>query len=137
MKSIQAKDAIMNVFKTVWDSYPGSPVAVYPDIPGAPPPVDNLWARATVQHSTGAQSSLASDIGTRRFTAKGFVWVQVFAPAGDGSTRALTAAQAIVDAYRVARLAVLFRDVGLIDMGGDGAFSRVDVKANFEYDDIS
>lgn len=127
----------MGVFKDAWDIYPGSPVALYPDIPGEPPPVDKLWARATVQHSTGAQSSLASDTGTRRFTAKGFVWVQVFAPAGDGSTGALTAAQAIVNAYRVARLAVLFRDVGLIDMGGDGAFSRVDVKANFEYDDIS
>lgn len=137
MKSIDAKDAIMGVFKAAWDIYPGSPAAVYPDIPGAPPPVDKLWARATVQHATGAQTSLASDIGTRRFTAKGFVWVQVFAPAGDGSTGALTAAQAIVDAYRTARLAVLFRDVGLIDMGGDGAFSRVDVKANFEYDDIS
>ncbi len=62
--------------------------------------------------------------------------MQVFAPAGDGSTGALTAAQAIVNAYRVARLAVLFRDVGLVNMGGDGAFQRVDVKANFEYDDI-
>lgn len=137
MNAIDAHDAMMAVFKAVWDAYPGAPVAVYPDVPGAPPPVDKLWARATVQHATGAQTSLASDIGTRRFTAKGLVWVQVFAPAGDGSTGALTAAQAIVNAYRVARLAVLFRNVGLVNMGGDGAFSRVDVKANFEYDDIS
>lgn len=136
MNALQAKDAILTVFKTVWDAYPGTPAAVYPDIPGGPPPVDKLWARATVQHSTGAQTSLASDVGTRRFTAKGFLWVQVFAPAGDGSTGALTAAQAIVNAYRVARLVVLFRNVELVDMGGDGAFSRVDVKANFEYDDI-
>lgn len=136
MIAIDAKDAILTVFKTVWDSYPGTPIALYPDIPGDPPAGEVLWARATVQHATGAQSSLASDIGTRRFTAKGFLWVQVFAPTGDGSSAALTAAQAIVNAYRVARLAVLFRDVGLIEMGRDGAFTRVDVKANFEYDDI-
>jgi len=136
MIASEAKDAILTVFKTVWDAYPGTPVAIYPDIPGDPPTTEVLWARATVQHATGAQTSLASDIGTRRFTATGFLWVQVFAPTGDGSSAALTAAQAIVNAYRVARLAVLFRDVGLIEMGRDGAFSRVDVKANFEYDDI-
>lgn len=136
MNALDAKDLILGVFKGVWDVYPGAPVAVYPDIPGGPPPVDKLWARATVQHVTGAQTSLASDVGTRRFTAKGFLWVQVFAPAGDGSTGASAAAQAIVNAYRTARLAVLFRNVALVDMGGDGAFSRVDVKANFEYDDI-
>lgn len=33
-------------------------------------------------------------------------------------------------------MAVWFRNVVLVEMGGDGAFSRVDVKANFQYDDI-
>lgn len=135
MNALVAKDAILGVFKSVWDTFSGA-VALYPDMPGDPPAGDVLWARATVQHITGAQTSLASDVGTRRFTAKGLLWVQVFAPAGDGSTGASTAAQAIVNAYRTARLAVLFRNVTLVDMGGDGAFTRVDVKANFEYDDI-
>lgn len=135
MNAIQAKDLMLGVFKTVWDAYPGSPVAEYTDIPGGPPTVDKLWARATVKHATGAQTSLGG-LGGRRFTASGIVWVQVFAPAGDGSTGALTAAQAIVDAYRTARLDVWFRNVGLVEMGGDGAFSRVDVKGEFYYDDV-
>lgn len=136
MNAQAAVDAMLAVFKTVWDAYPGAPKAIYTGVPGDPPTGDVLWARVTVQHATGAQSSLASDVGTRRFTARGFVWVQVFAPTGDGSTGARAAAQAIVNAYRTARLAVLFRDVGLVEMGSDGAYSRVDVKANFEYDDI-
>lgn len=134
MIATDAKDAMLAVFKTAFDLLGG--IAIYPDIPGDPPTSEVLWARASVQHATGAQTSLASDIGTRRFTATGLVWVQVFAPAGDGSTEALTAAQSIVNAYRVARMSVLFRNVTLIEMGRDGAFSRVDVKANFEYDDI-
>lgn len=135
MKAVDAIDQMLGVFKAVWDTYPGA-IALYPNTPGDPPAGDVMWARATVKHATGAQTSLSSDTGTRRFTAYGFVWVQVFAPAGDGSTGATLPAQAIVDAYRKARLAVLFRDVTLVEMGGDGAFSRVDVKANFEYDDI-
>lgn len=136
MNANDAIDAMLGVFKSVWDTYPGSPAAVYPDLPGSPPPVDKLWARATVQHAPVTTQSLAGAVGTRRFTATGFVWVQVFAPAGDGSTGARTAAQAIVTAYRNARMAVWFRNVVLVEMGGDGAFSRVDVKAKFEYDDI-
>lgn len=136
MNAIQAKDQMMSVFKTAWDAQPVGSVALYPGMPGDPPTGNVLWARVTVKHATGAQTSLASDTGTRRFTAYGFVWVQVFAPSGDGSTGALAAAQAIVNSYRTARLSVLFRHVSLIDMGSDGAFSRVDVKANFEYDDI-
>lgn len=135
MNAIDAKDTILTVFKAVWDAYPGTPAALYPDVPGRPPPVDKLWARATVQHHAASQTSLGG-VGTRRFTATGLVWVQVFAPSGDGSTGATTAAQAIVNAYRDARLAVWFRNVMLVDMGGDGAFSRVDVKADFLYDDI-
>lgn len=136
MNASDAVDAIYGVFKTCWDAYPGTNAALYDGMPGNPPTGDVLWARATVKHTTSSQTSLAGEVGSRRFTAKGFVWVQVFAPTGDGSTGARTAAQAIVNAYRDARLAVWFRDVTLVDVGGDGAFSRVDVKANFEYDDV-
>lgn len=136
MNAVDAVDTILGVFKGVWDTYPGAPLAVYQDNPGAPSGVDKLWARATVQHAPTSTQTLAGAVGTRRFDARGFVWVQVFAPLGDGLTGARTAAQAIVNAYRDARLAVWFRDVNLIEMGGDGAFSRVDVKANFEYDDV-
>lgn len=136
MTANDAVDAILGIFKTVWSTMPAGSVAIYPDNPGAPPAGDVLWARATVQHAPITTQSLAGAVGTRRFTATGFVWVQVFAPAGDGSTGARTAAQAIVTAYRNARMAVWFRNVVLVEMGGDGAFSRVDVKANFQYDDI-
>lgn len=136
MNAIDANDYMLGIFKAVWDAYPGAPGVEYPDMPGSPPTVDKLWARVTVKHATGAQTSLGG-VGSRRFTATGFVWVQVFAPAGDGSTGARTAAQAIVNAYRDARNSnVWFRNVMLVEMGGDGAFSRVDVKANFQYDDV-
>lgn len=139
MNAVEAKDVILSVFKTKWDtlgSPPGSYGAVYSAVAGETPPSEKVWARATVRHLTGRQASLASDVGTRRFESKGFVWVQVFAPIGDGSTAALVAAQAIVDAYRDAKTSVLFRNVRLEEQGDDGAFNQISVKADFEYDAV-
>lgn len=141
MNAQQAKDIILTVFKTKWDALVTAQSTVYgtpsySDVPSEPPTSEKVWARATVHHAVARQSSLSSDVGTKRFTNKGFAWVQVFAPIGDGSTAALAASQAIVDAYRDAKTSVLFRNVRLEEKGCDGAFERVDVKAEFEYDEV-
>jgi hypothetical protein len=138
----QAKDVMLAVFKDAWDALRTATPALgygetYEDVPGSMPTAATaLWARVTVRHATGRQSSLTGGLGTQRYTNKGFVWVQVFAPMGDGSTAGYVASQAVVDAYRDANTSVLFRNVRLNEQGGDGSFTKFDVIADFEYDDV-
>lgn len=137
LTAAQARDLILGVFKSAWD-LTGFP-ATYTDVAGSVPNSETVWARVTIRHSTGKQSSLIGGLGVSgvtRYTNRGFVWVQVFAPAGDGSVAGYGASQAVLSAYRKASNEVLFRDVALNEAGTDGAFERFDVKAFFEYDTV-
>jgi hypothetical protein len=140
MTANEAVDAMLAVFKTAWGALgtpPGSFPALYPDVPGSPPTTETVWARVTVRHAAGRTRSLTGGLGTQRYVNTGFVWVQVFAPVGDGLVAGRDASQAIVNAYRDARISVLFRNVrGPLEQGCEGAFERFDVKAEFEYDDV-
>lgn len=135
----EANDAILAVFKAAWDALgdpAGSFPAFYSDVPGSAPATEITWARVTVRHATGRTRSLTGGLGTQRYENRGFVWVQVFAPVGDGSVAGRDASQAVVNAYRDAKISVLFRNVRMAEMGCEGAFERFDVKADFEYDDV-
>lgn len=134
VNATQAVDAMLAVFKDAWDAL-GYP-ATYSDVPAATPTGSAVWARALVQHATARTKSLTGALGTQRYVNKGTVWVQVFAPPGDGSVAGRDASQAVVDAYRDARISVLFRNVRMNELGKDGGFERFDVKADFEYDEV-
>lgn len=128
-----AVDIILGIFKAAWDPRQ----AEYEDVPGHKPASDVTWARATVRHATGNQSSLGSDTGTRKFTDEGTVIIQVFSPVGDGSTASRAAAEVVLNAYRDARDPnVWFRDAKLNEVGSDGAFYQTNVTATFSYDTV-
>lgn len=134
----QARDVMLGVFKTAWDTT-GFP-AVYAWVPGQVPATETVWARVTIRHSTGRQSSLTGAIGTTRYTNRGLIWVQIFSPLGDGGLAGYAAAQTMLRAYRDANTSVLFRNVRLNEADydeEDGAFQRFDVKIDFEFDDVS
>ena len=136
MTPAEAKDVILGIFKTVWDT-PTPRIAVYSDLPGTKPASNVVWARAIVQHAEGRQSSLAGVSGTRRFTDEGTFFIQVFAPVGDGSTACLAAAREVQDAYRDAKHPnVWFRDVKLREVGADGTFYQINVSGTFSYDEV-
>lgn len=131
----QAVDAIFDIFKAAWD--PTGFPAVYSDKEGEIPASETVWARATIKHATGNQSSLAGEVGTRRFTATGIVTVQVFAPVGDGSTECYKAALLVQSAYEDARHPnVWFRGVRIQEVGESGAFQQQNVTATFSYDHV-
>lgn len=134
MTTDEARDVIFAVFKAAWDGT-GFP-ATYSDVPGSVPASETVWARVTLRHTSRRQSSLLGGLGVKRYTARGFVWVQIFAPVGDGSVAGYTAAQTVLNAFTDASTAVLFRDVVATEAGNEGAFERFDVKAFFEYDDV-
>jgi hypothetical protein len=135
MTSEEAVDAILDIFKAVWDLTGFS--AVYSDKPGTAPVSETIWARATVQHATGGQSSLGNEAGARRFTAEGTVFVQVFSPIGDGRTSGYKAAEIVQNAYRDARHPnVWFRNVRIVEVGDNGAFTQTNVLVTFSYDTV-
>ncbi len=135
MTSEEAVDVIFGIFKDVWDLTGFD--AVYDDKPGQKPVTETVWARATVQHSTGRQSSLAGALATRRYTETGTVTVQVFAPIGAGRTECYQAAERVRDAYRDARNPeVWFRNARIVEAGSEGAFTQINVLATFSYDQV-
>lgn len=139
MTADQARDIMLAVFKAAWDllgSPAGSFPAVYSDVPGNVPTTETVWARVTVRHAVSRARSLSGSVGTKRYENTGILWVQVFGPIGDGSIAVYAASQAVVNAYRDAKTSVLFRNVTLVEVGSSGAFERVDVKADFEYDEV-
>lgn len=131
----EARDAIFGILKAVWDPT-GYPI-VWTDVPGEKPPSETVWARATIRHATGRQASLAGENGARRYEATGTVFVQVFAPIGDGSTAGYRAAELVKNAYNAARDDnIWFRDTRMIEVGASGAFEQFNVLSTFSYDDV-
>lgn len=131
----QAVDAILDIFKAAWDLT--GHIAIYDDKPGEIPPSETPWARVTIKHATGGQSSLSGASGTKRFTERGNLFVQIFTPVGDGSTACYQLAKLVRDAYRDARDPdVWFRNVFLEEIGISGAFRQTNVRATFTYDEV-
>lgn len=128
----EARDAMLATFKAAWDPR----VALYPDVPGDPPSSAVLWARVTLLHAVGRQASLTGGLGTVKYERQGILWIQVFAPVGDGKKAGYDAAQVLVNAYQAAQGSVWYRNIRMNEMGTDGAFERLDVMTDFEYTDV-
>lgn len=137
----EGRDGCLKPFKDAWD-LTGFP-AVYPDVAKTPSdtgdtPSTNVWARATIRHADGFQSSLTGPLeGKKRHTNIGTVIIQVFGAQGDGSTAAYDAAQTVATAYRKAPSGpVWFRRVRINEIGTSGTYNQINVSADFSYDDV-
>lgn len=135
MTPAEAIDAIGAVFKAAWD--PTGAVAVYDDLPQNIPPDEKAWARLTVRHNDGGQSSLAGGNGAQRWEAVGVVTVQIFTPVGDGLVAARALSLSVLNAFRDHKNSDLwFRRPHLRELGVDGAFNQTNVIATFIYDEV-
>ena len=133
MNSLEARDIIFKVFNDVWN--PAFPV-IWQDKTGKPPNNDTAWARVILRHANGGQSSLAGEVGTRRFTDSGILMIQIFTLTAQGMDQALGLADIVQNAYEDARTDVWFRDVRKQEGGVDGIFNLVNVFAEFNYDHV-
>lgn len=134
----QARDDILTVFKTAWDttSYP----AMYDDVDGDDIPTDTSspWARITVKHDKGQQTALCGADGSKRFTRTGVIIIQIFTPSGEGLSSSDTSVKIIQDAFegKKSTNGVWFRDVDYKEIGPSGDYYQVNVIIQFEYDEI-
>lgn len=136
MTLLEARDAMFDIFFTgVWQAT--GYIVKWPDMAEVKPPLDEPWARVTVQHNLGGQASLSGDAGSKRWERAGVLTIQLFAPVGTGLKEAYNRAQAVVNTYEGSSSGSLwFRNVRVVDAEGDGAFTQTNVVIDFEYDDV-
>jgi hypothetical protein len=137
-----ARDDVFSLFQAHWNAETlpyngGNPVAVeWQGVDsGAPPGADTPWARITMNHNTGQQTTLGG-VGSRRFTHQGIIVVQVFSPVGGfsiGENLAIIGKTAFQGQRTTS--GVWFRNVRVQEIGFDGTWNQTNVVAEFEYDD--
>jgi hypothetical protein len=135
----QARDEILATFRDAWEADETSAVVpvlywdIAQDVPNSGP-----WARVTVRHSAGNKSSLSNEVGSRRFTYVGTIFVQIFTVHEDGMVSADVLADIAMRAFEgnVTSGGVIFRQVRLNEVGQDGQWFQTNVLVDFEYDNI-
>lgn len=126
----QARDEMTALFATAW-----SPRAVVWDgVAGKPPNTRAPWARFTIRHADGGSAA----IGNRRFRREGTIFIQLYAPVGDGLSALDPLTKIAMDAYEGQSTAggAWFRDVRSREIGPDGDWYQVNVLVDFEYHEI-
>lgn len=132
----QAIDQMLAAIKTVAGAH--SVTMLWPDVPGDPPTdATAVWARANVLHADGGQGSLTGGLGTAMYDATGVLWIQLFTPVGDGKVKGYAVGYAFLTALRQFSGSVWLRRQRLEEAGQDGAFNKFDIKADFEYYDVT
>src|SRR5574343_622052 len=136
-----ARDDVFSLFQTYWNTETpahngGSPVPIeWQGVDsGAPPVADSPWARISMNHNTGQQTTLGG-VGSRRFTQRGLILLQVFSPVGGfsiGENLAIIGKDAFQGKSTTS--GVWFRNVRVQEIGFDGTWNQIMVVAEFEYD---
>ncbi len=140
----EAIDIILAIFKTAWDAGATNPTLVdYQNVKPAnnvtlPPDTNLSWARVTIQHQDGRQSSLSGALGVKRFDRDGLLTVQIFVPAGEGLSEAHTLSKIVADAYEgvAGNNGIWFRNVRVNEIGPDGDWFQTNILIDFTYDEI-
>lgn len=130
----EAEAAIRAYFNTGWAA---ATSIAWPDQPFTPPDSET-WVRFSMKNNDGFQASMGSP-GANRYRRVGVVYIQIFQPAGQGSTDARAKADIAADIFIANALSgVIFKNVNARDIGPDDAgFYQWLVSAEFQYDRIT
>jgi hypothetical protein len=132
----EARDAISSLVTTTWTGAAAGAPLLYDNLDAQETPAGTaLWGRLTVQFDEATRASLGND-GGALFRRRGRLYVQVFIPHGKDVTPALSLADTLVRAIeRPGHTGnVWFRDVGAEQIGSDGAYWQINIRADFQFD---
>lgn len=133
MNTETAINAIFALIKTAWEATSTGPI-FWPDKP-CEIPTSGEWARVSIQHGDGGQASLSDANGVQKFTALGIVYVQVFTELGKSHPRGYALSEAVLNAFRKAKISGIMLHRGRIrEIGADGAFYQIQALTAFEYE---
>lgn len=142
----QARDDVFTMLTDAWAANAsfGSPPYV-PEIrytgtvEGALPAASICWARLSLVHATGSQTSFGA-IGNRRFERRGILMFQLFTPVQSG--QGLSSSESLATIARNAweglssPNGVWFRNIRVQDIGIDGPWWNTNVLGSFLYDEV-
>lgn len=131
-----ARDVVMNRLKTAWAAQASPPPMLYQDEEEDAPADATTYGEAVIEHKRGQQATIGGR-GMRRFRAWATLTVTLRTPYGDRLTISDTLVKIVQDAFEgKSQGGVIFRDVRVVEDGKDGAYSKVRVLVNFEYDRV-
>jgi hypothetical protein len=94
------------------------------------------WVRLTVNFNDGSQNSFGTT-GTRKFTRRGLIIVQVFTPVNTGTDENDDLAVNSANLFDGVRLQDLWMYNGrIVTVGADGEYYQQNAIIEFEYEDI-
>lgn len=131
-----ANDEILAFFATAWTAT--SLLALYENVEGAKPTAQDAWARVSLRHGAGRQSSLSGAASTSRFERTGILTVQIFIPNGQGLSQGYTLGKIVMDAFEGKATAsqIWFRNAKIAEIGSSDEWFQLNVTMDFIYDEI-
>ena len=142
-----ARDEILGAFKTAWDAGAAAAAGYVPEVfydgmgKASDPDPTVAWARTTIRHTGGRQSTLSQSAGRRHFEKTGIVTISIFAP--------LVVAKGLDVGEQLAKVAkgafegkatasgVWFRNVRVMEVGLDRSWYMINVLSDFRYDEFA
>lgn len=125
--------------KAAWDAQaPPVPPMFFEGTTYDTPDGDQEWAVVSVKHFTGRQVTHADAQGQKQESSGGRLFVEIRVPKGTGILRKYALAQVALDALRRPNAAdgVWLRDARKQEFDAGGAWDRIDVLAEFSYEEL-
>jgi hypothetical protein len=93
------------------------------------------WARVTIRRAGRGQRGFGD--GKKKYVAFGIFSLDIFTKPGDGLTEndSLSDAAVVYLESVAGSSPIAYRNIRAVDIGADGAFTRVSILADFEYED--
>lgn len=137
---LQARDEINTLAKAAFDAatLPTGFLVIWDD---ANPPTQTSqfpWARVSVRHNAGGQSTISGGLGKGRYERKGTVYVNLFCAPGDGLRVLDPLVKTVLDAYegKSTPSQVWFRKARVREMGIVKGWYQINVLIDFVYEEI-
>ncbi len=148
MTTDQARNDILTFFTTNFDliSINSSlgldvlPIVIYDNKEKPPQDSGKSWLRVAIRPNLGEQETLGKS-GNRRFLKHGILFIQIFTPLGKGLELADYLSDNILDFLEGGETVthkIPFNEVSPPnDLGNEGTWNQVNIKANFFYENIN
>lgn len=145
---VEARGEVFALFKESWDVETEAIAGYVPHVeyqgvqPRPTPDTEKHWARISIQTVGENQTSLSTSegaAGQKRYTAYGLIFVQIFSPRSlnNGFDKGLQLADIAKNAFRGKTTPgkIWFRNVRVNELEPENSFYRLNVVAEFEYDE--
>lgn len=131
----QARDQMLSLIKAVW---PSGETLVYDGFKEEKPTAQEVWGRVSVRHNSGGQCTISKIGGKSRYERTGTLYINLFAPPGDGLRALDPLTKTVLDAIegKTTSGGVWFTKTRVREMGIVEGWYQVNVLANFSYEEL-